>query len=61
MDTANGAFSTMEAVRVICLLEDYLKGRRITYRGEPSACTEIGDLALAYSRVAEVLEHYEVV
>ena len=61
MATANGAFSTMEAVRVICLLEDYLAGKQVTYRGIPSACARIGDLALAYSRVAEVLEHYEVV
>ena len=61
MATANGTFSTLEAVQVICLLEDYLNGKQITYRGKPSDCSEIADLALAYSRVAEVLENYEVV
>jgi len=61
MTTVNGSFSTLEAVQVICLLEDYLNGKQITYRGEPSDCSEIADLALAYSRVADVLENYNVV
>ena len=61
MATVNGTFSTLEAVQVVCLLEDYLDGKQITYRGKPSDCSEIADLALAYSRVAEVLENYEVV
>ena len=61
MATVNGSFSTLEAVQVICLLEDYVAGKQITYRGKPSDCSEIADLALAYSRVAEVLDHYEVV
>ena len=61
MATVNGTFSTLEAVQVVCLLEDYLDGKQITYRGKPSDCSEIADLALAYSRVAEVLDHYEVV
>ena len=61
MATVNGTFSTLEAVQVVCLLEDYLEGKQITYRGKPSDCSEIADLALAYSRVAEVLENYEVV
>ena len=61
MATVNGTFKTLEAVRVICLLEDYLDGKQITYRGKPSDCSEIADLALAYSRVAEVLENYDVV
>ena len=61
MATVNGSFSTLEAVQVVCLLEDYLDGKQITYRGKPSDCSEIADLALAYSRVAEVLDHYKVV
>ena len=61
MATVNGTFSTLEAVQVICLLEDYLDGKQITYRGKPSDCSEIADLALAYSRVADVLENYNVV
>ena len=61
MTTVNGSFSTLEAVQVICLLEDYLNGKQITYCGKPSNCNELADLALAYSRVAEVLDHYEVV
>ncbi len=61
MATVNGTFSTLEAVQVVCLLEDYLDGKQITYRGKPSDCSEIADLALAYSRVAEVIENYNVV
>ena len=61
MATVNGTFGTLEAVQVICLLEDYLNGKQITYRGKPSDCSEIADLALAYSRVAEVIENYNVV
>jgi len=61
MSTIQRTFGTLEAVQVICLLEDYLDGKQITYRGVPSDCSEIADLALAYSRVAEVLENYEVV
>lgn len=61
MAIVNGTFSTLEAVGVVCLLEDYLDGKQITYCGKPSNCNEIADLALAYSRVAEVLEHYDVV
>lgn len=61
MATVNGTFGTLEAVQVICLLEDYLSGKQITYRGKPSDCSEIADLALAYSRVAEVIENYNVV
>ena len=61
MATVNGTFGALEAVQVICLLEDYLNGKQITYRGKPSDCSEIADLALAYSRVAEVIENYNVV
>tara|TARA_R110000796_G_scaffold5230_3_gene19861 strand:+ start:56 stop:274 length:219 start_codon:yes stop_codon:yes gene_type:complete len=61
MANEQGTFSTLEAVQVVCLLEDYLDGKQITYRGIPSGCQEIADLALAYSRVAEVLENYDVV
>ena len=61
MATVDGTFNTLEAVQVVCLLEDYLEGKQITYRGKPSDCSEIADLALAYSRVAEVLENYDVV
>lgn len=61
MATANETFSTLEAVQVVCLLEDYLNGKQITYRGKPSDCSEIAALALAYSRVADVLDHYDVV
>jgi len=61
MTKEQGTFGTLEAVQVICLLEDYLDGKQITYRGVPSDCSEIADLALAYSRVADVLENYDVV
>ena len=61
MKIANGTFKRLEAVRVVCLLEDYLDGKQITYRGKPSDCSEIADLALAYSRVADVIENYDVV
>jgi len=61
MSTIQRTFGTLEAVQVVCLLEDYLDGKQITYRGEPSDCSEIADLALAYSRVADVLENYNVV
>ena len=61
MTKEQGTFGTLEAVQVICLLEDYLDGKKITYRGKPSDCSEIADLALAYRRVADVLENYDVV
>ena len=61
MSTIQRTFGTLEAVQVICLLEEYLNGKQITYRGKPSDCSEIADLALAYSRVADVLDHYDVV
>ena len=43
MVTLNGTFSTLEAVQVICLLE-------VCLQGKPGDCSEIADLALAYSQ-----------
>lgn len=61
MAIKNGTFSTLEQIRVICLLESYLDGKEITYRGAPNACKELAELALAYSIVAATLDNYDVV